>query len=246
MLRSTAMIAMILVLAAAPLLSPIAADAQLTFPFGKLDACTPGAGSPFRPDPFQRPGNETHSAADENAHADVVRLLQLERPWGMVHLQHSFAAPGFYSRPGSQTVPADWDDALTGVFAAYLDHSGTFTRATTNLELDGERREAGASGNPGARALTMEWELGRVVSSRGGSLELAAGAYRQRLLSFTPFANTVLADTLAGHPVSDPGLESSITLPDNNITVTFRHGSQRLDHAIHPSRLSMLELAWSW
>jgi hypothetical protein len=242
------MLAMISVFGAVTLSWPVAAGAQQALPLGKLDAFAAVADSPpFRFDPFQRPGKKPHSAADENAHADTVRLLQLEPPWSTTHLQYAFAAPpGFYSPAEPQTAPLAWGGALTGVFAVYLDHSGTFTRMTTNLELDGEQRQASASGNPGAQALTMEWELGRLASSRYGWLEIAAGVYRQRLLPLAPFANTAIADPFAGHPVFGAGLESSITLPDSNLTLTFRRGNQHLDRGVRLPHMTTFELSWSW
>ena len=248
MLRGTTVLMTISLFAAAAMLSPALAGAQQVSPAGKLDAFMPGAmPQPVKPDPFQRPGYKPHSAADENAHADAVPLLQLDRSWNRTYVQYAFAAPtSFYSPGRNQISPAEWDSALTGVFAAYLDHSGTFTRMTTNLELDGEQREASAVGNPRTQALTAEWELGRLVPSRFGWLDLATGIYRQRLLSYAPFANTAIADTLAGAPVSGAGVESSVTLPDRNLSLTFRYGRQHLDNAQQRQRVVGLGLSWSW
>jgi len=246
--RTTTMIAAMSVLAGAILLSPLAAVAQQVLPFGKLEASTPDANrQPFRPDPFLRPEDKPRFTANADAEADTLRLLQLDQPWSTTHLQYSFAAPaGFYNSAGSRITPADWGSALTGVFAVYLDRSGTFTRMTTNLELDGERRQASASGNPGGQAFTMEWEVGHLASSRFGWLEFAACVYRQRLLSFAPFSNTAIGDPLAGHPVSSAGLEGSIALPDSNLTLTFRHGNQHLDRATHMPPVTSFELSWTW
>ncbi len=248
MLRSTTVLMTISLFAVAALLSPASADAQQVSPAGKLDAFMPGATpQPIKPDPFQRPENKPQSTADENAHADSVPLLQLDRPWSRTYVQYAFAAPtSFYSPGRNQIGPAEWGSALTGVFATYLNHSGTFMRVTTNLELDGERREASAAGNPGAQALTTEWELGRLVPSRLGWLEYAAGLYRQRLLSYASFANTAIADTMAGYPISGAGAESSVTLPDGNLSLTFRYGRQHLDDAQTRQRVVVLDLCWRW
>ena len=246
MLRNGTIFITISLFASTALLLPTCAAAQQILSAHEDRAFGSGA-VPQPPDPFQRPGNGPHSPAEDNGHADSLSLLQWDGRWSTTFVQYSFVAPpSFYGSGRNQTLSPDWDSALTGVFVAYLNHRGTFTRVTTNLEMSGERRDANGSGNPGGQALTMEWELAHLVPSRLGSLEFAAGVYRQRLLSYAPFANTAIADTLAGYPVSAAGAESSVTLPDRNLTLMFRYGSQQLNHATRRQRMSILELSWSW
>lgn len=249
MFRGATIVMTISLFAGAAVLKPVFAGAQQTSPARKLDTSMP-VGSPPQPpasDPFQRPGYKPHSAADDNAHADSVPLLQWDPAWSRTYVQYAFAAPpSFYSFAPRQTGSVEWDSALTGVFAASLNGAGTFTRMTADFETSGERREASAPGNPGDQALTLEWELGRLVPSRLGSVEFAAGIYRQRLLSYAAFANTAIADTLAGSPVTGAGLETSVTLPDRNLSLTFRYGRQRFDHAADTQRAIVLVLSRSW
>ena len=233
----------------AALLSPVFVHAQQASPTGKLDAVmTPAESQSAAPNPFQRPGGSPHSADDSSAHADSVPLLQFDGPGTRAVVQYAFAAsPGFYRFRREQGALTDWDSALTGVFAAYLNRSGTaYARMTTNLEQSGERRDAGTPGDPGAQSLTLEWELARLVPSRLGPLEFAASLYRQRLLSYAAFPNTAVDDTLTGYPVSSAGAETSVTLPDKNLTLTFRYGSQHLEHASDRDHVKLFELSWSW
>lgn len=63
--------------------------------------------------------------------------------------------------------------------------------------------------------------------------------------SSAPFANTAIADTLGGAPVSGAGVESSVTLPDGNLGLTFRYGSRHLDDAQKRQRVVVLDLCWA-
>ena len=247
MLRSTTVLITMSLLAVTALVSSGRASAQQAWSAAKLDAFVPGAmPQPPKTNPFQAPGKNPDSTFEGGAHADAMPLLQLDRAWSTTYVQYSFAAPpDFYNLVRPQTASAQWDSALTGVFAADINHSGAFLRMTTNLELAGERRPATAPGNPGGQVLTMEWELGHLVHSRFGCLEFSSGVYRQSLLSHAAFANTAISETPAGYHITAVGVESSFTLPDSNLTLTFRRGSQHLN-ATDRKRSTMLDLSWSW
>ncbi len=203
--------------------------------------------TPPAANPFQRPGS--HETADRGQPADAA-ILRRDGKWTSALAHYAFdAAPGFYSSSRSQPVGvgADWNSSLTGVFAAYANPEGTtYLRMTTDLELYGQKRNAGEPGFPGGKDITMEWEAAHLIPSRLGSVEFAAGIYRQQLLSYSAFPNTAVADPLPGDTVFGSGVETSFTLPDNNLTLSFRSGRQHLEHGSGKARVSMFELRWTW
>jgi hypothetical protein len=177
-------------------------------------------------------------------------MLRRDGKWTSALAHYAFdAAPGFYSSSRNQAVGvgADWNSSLTGVFAAYANPKGTsYFRMTTDLELYGQKRDAGEPGPPGGKDITMEWEVAHLIPSRLGSVEFAAGIYRQQLLSYSAFPNTAVADPLPGYTVFGSGVETSVTLPDKNLTLTFRSGRQYLEHGLDKAHVSMFELSWTW
>ncbi len=205
--------------------------------------------TPPAANPFQRPGSSAHGAA-ERAQPAEPGILRRDCKWTSVLAHYAFdAAPGFYSSSRNQPLggSADWNSSLTGVFAAYAHTKGTsYLRMTTDLELYGQKRDAGEAGFPGGKDITMEWEVAHVIPSRLGSVEFAAGIYRQALFSYSAFPNTAIADPLPGDTVLGSGLETSFTLPDKNLTLSFRSGRQYLEHGSDKALISTFELSWTW
>jgi hypothetical protein len=240
------------------LLRPRSVDAQQApssaqNPSGGITTSASGASAPsqtFTPptaNPYQRPGSSAHEAADRPADAAILRR---DSKWTSALAHYAFdAAPSFYSPSYNQPVGvgADWNSSLTGVFAANANPKGTtYLRMTTDLELYGQKRDAGEPGPPGGKDITMEWEAAHLIPSRLGSVEFAAGIYRQQLLSYSAFPNTALADSLPGYTVLGSGLETSVTLPDKNLTLSFRSGRQYLKHGWDKARVSIFALSWTW
>lgn len=198
--------------------------------------------------PFQRPGSDSKAADDGEPSDPTMLRIDGRRSSALFHYAFD-AAPGFYSLSRNQLAGfgGDWGNSLTGVAAAYANpKASTYVRMTTDLELYGEKRDAGEAGSPGGRDVTMEWEIAHLAPSRLGSVEFAAGIYRQQLLSYPAFPNTAVTDPLPGYTVLGSGLETSLTLPDKNLTLSFRYGSQHLEHGSDKAHLSTFELSWTW
>ncbi len=130
---------------------------------------------------------------------------------------------------------------------AYLSPSDTTSvRMISDLDIYGQKREAEAVGQPGGQAFTLEWEVAHLVPTRMGFLEVATGTYRQQLLSYAAFPNSPLADALPGYTVFGSGLETSLTLPDKNVTLSVRYGTQHLAQWVEKSHVAMFALSWTW
>jgi hypothetical protein len=200
------------------------------------------------PNPFQRPASSSHKLVDDDVPDDALPLLQLDHNWLTAFAQAGFAAPPeFYSFDHNQTIAADWDNSLTGMLTAYVSSTGTtYVRTTGSLETNGQRRETGATGEPGSQVFTLEWEGAHIVPTRLGPLEVAAGSFRQQLLSYSAFANSPVTDLLPGRVVSANGFETSLTLPDKNLAFSLRFGAQHLGPALGNAHEKSFGLSWTW
>ena len=203
---------------------------------------------PPAPNPFTRPAGNAGKPANDGQGSDSLPLLRLDRNWITAFTQAEFSAPpDFYSFSHNQAIPAGWNSSVTGVLTGYLNRtSTTYLRTTGDLETNGQRREAGATGEPGSQAFTMEWEAAHLVPTRFGPLEVAAGSFRQQLLSYSAFANSPLTDQLPGQIVSASGFETSLTLPDKNLSFALRFGTQHLGPALGNAHEKSFGLSWTW
>jgi hypothetical protein len=221
---------------------------------GSFNTSLPGFGGSYEaprppvPNPFAQPASAGGRPAKDGQASDSLPLLQLDRNWLTASAQTGFTAPpSFYSFSHNQATAADWNSALTGVLTAYLNRaSTTYVRTTGDLETNGQRREAGATGEPGSQAFTMDWEVVHLVPTRLGSLEVAAGSFRQQLLSYAALPNSPLTDTFAGVSVFANGFESSLTLPDKNLSFSLRFGTQHLGPVLGNAPTKSFELSWTW
>src|SRR5271165_4015344 len=133
------------------------------------------AAKPVTPDPFQRPGSSRRKAEDRDSSDSLS--LQLDRKWTTALAQYGFGAPPqFYSFAHNESGASDWDSVASGAVTTYITRSfTTYLRMSSDFETQGQKREAGAIGEPGAQTFTMEWELAHVVPSRLGAMEVATG-----------------------------------------------------------------------
>jgi len=219
---------------------------------GEADSSVPAAAStqsmPFAsPNPFQRPGNSVCKTGDDADSSDSLFFL-MNRTWVTTSAAYAFAAPpSFYAPQHNDFDPAIWNSSMSGVVSASIRRGGTTSvRMSGDLENYGQRRQAGASGDPGTQTLTMEWELSQLLPTRFGLLEVAGGRYQQQLVSNRAFANGPLTDVLMGYSASSVGFETSFTLPDKNIGLTIRYGTERVGFEAGKSHTTMFELSWTW
>jgi len=203
--------------------------------------------TPAPPNPFQRPGNAVHKTADD-ADAPDSLLYLMNRTWVSTSAAYSFAAPpSFYAPQHNDFDPAIWNSSVSGAVSASVRRSGTTSvRMSGDLENYGQRRQSGTSGDPGTQTLTMEWEFSQLLPTRLGALEVAAGRYQQQLVSNRAFANGPLTDVLMGYSASSVGFETSFTLPDKNIGLTVRYGTERVGFEAGKSHATTFEFSWTW
>jgi hypothetical protein len=206
----------------------------------------PTVSQPSSTNTFIRPGGSNRQPAEASSSSDSLGFA-FDRKWASTAAQYTFTAPpAFYNFTRSQPgLAMDWNSALAGAFAVRLSPSGaTAIRMTGGLETFGERRGPAALANPGGQSLTVEWEFAHALSSKFGPLELAAGAYKQRLISYPGFADGPTTDVLLGYSAYSTGLETSLTLPDKNFAFSLRYGKQNL--AWEKSRTVIFEFSWGW
>lgn len=245
-------------LAVAALLCPIPARAQqmtssVQDPSDEINTLASGANAlaqavkPVSPSPFERPSSSTHKAGDDNESPDSL-LFQMDRKFTSTLTEYAFTAPAsFYSLDHSPGSPADWNSSLTSAFTVYLNQdSATAVRITGDLETFGQRRLAGAVGDPGSQLFTMQWEATHVVRSKLGAMEAAAGRYQEQLIPYPAFANGPLTDVLLGYSASSVGFETTVTLPDRNIGFSFRYGTERLGPVVNKAHTALFEFSWTW
>lgn len=196
------------------------------------------------PNPFARPGGEGYQQSDTQA-ADSLSALK-ENKWISTAGVYAFsAAPTFYSPSFNAIGAGDWDGVLSGAITAHLNRSKTTgLTMSSDFESYGERRQTGAGGQPGGQTLTMEWEVSHLLPSKLGLIEVAAGRYQQQIVSFSPYANAPLTDVLLGYTASSVGFETSVTLPDKNLTFSFRSGTEHV--GADKARVAIFELSWNW
>lgn len=246
------------ILAVAALLSPLPARAQqvtssIQDPSGNINTLASGAKAlaqamkPASPSPFEPPSGSKHKKGDENESSDSL-LLQMDRKFTSSLAEYSFTAPPvFYSLEHSQCNSADWNSSLTSALTAYLSQgSTTAVRMTGDLEMFGQRRQAGAVGEPGSQVFTMQWEASHVVPSKLGAMEVAVGRYQQQMISYPAFANGPLTDVLLGYVASSAGFATTVTLPDRNMVFSFRYGSERLESIVNKGHTALFEFSWTW
>jgi hypothetical protein len=240
------------------LLCPPAAKAQQITPSvaDAMNAVNTSAASPrglptlsdsTAPNPFERPGSSGHGQADGRDSADSL-ATQIDRRWASTSAEYAFtAAPSFYSPGRNDCDPRDWDSLISSGITAYLNRSNTTTvRMSSSLDLYGQRREAGATGDPGGQAFTMEWEVSHLLPSKLGPMEVAAGRYQQQLILRQAFPNAPLTDELLGYSMSSAGFETTVTLPDRNLAFSLRYGTQHSGTTVDRSHVAMFELSWTW
>jgi hypothetical protein len=200
---------------------------------------------PVVADPFQRPSVSPRKAEDADASGSL--LIHLDHKWTTALAQYDFAAPPvFYAFEHNASGASDWDSVLSGSVMTYVNRSNTtYLRMSSDFEMQGQKREAGAIGEPGAQTLTLEWELARLLTTRLGVMEVATGRYQQQLTSYAAFANSPLLNPFLGYSGSAAGFETSITLPDKNLTFTFRQGTEHANAGTR-SRAMQFLLSWTW
>jgi hypothetical protein len=201
---------------------------------------------PLNVNPFQRPTSTSRKAASD-ADSDSLSL-QLDRKWTTALAQYAFAAPPeLYSCARNQGSPSDWDSVVSGALNTYIGRSyTTYLRMSSDFEMQGQKREAGANGEPGTQTFTMEWELAHLVPSMLGQMEVAAGRYQQQLVSYAAFANSPLLSPFLGYSGSASGFETSVTLPDKDLTFSLRFGAEHLNATSYRSHATQFEFSWGW
>ncbi|HKD85492.1 MAG TPA: hypothetical protein VKB58_12145 [Terriglobales bacterium] len=202
------------------------------------------ATNPVAPNPFERPWGNNQQGSDAQS-GDALSSV-VDRKWMTAAGAYAFAAaPAFYSSGPVGAEARGWDSDLSGAVAAHLNHSRTTDlRISSDLESYGQRRQTGSGGDPGGQTLTLDWQVAHLLPSRFGAMEVAAGGYEQRLISFPAYANGPLTDVLLGYTASSVGFKASVTLPDKNITFSFRSGTEHV--GIDRARVAIFELSWSW
>ena len=198
-----------------------------------------------RPQPanaFTRP----ESSSDSTASDPDSLGIQLEGPRIVTAASFAFAAPPeFYSPRRDQGLAGPWDSALTGSVARFVaPGETTYVRLTGSFELFGQRRQAGEAANSGGHTMTLEWELAHVVDSKFGAVEFSAGGYQQKTVLFPSAPNGPISDVLLGYSGFTSGVETSIRLPDRNLSLTFRFGNETLGTT--KGQIRALELSWTW
>ena len=246
-----------IVLATMALLRPLPAPGQeLSSPFADRvaasSALAPSATDLSQPstpavNAFERPGNAVPKASGDADSPDTL-LVQLDRKRISTAAAYAFTAPpSFYASRHSQFDPADWNSSMSGAISTALNQDGTTTlRMSSDLELDGQQRDATASGAPPVQQLTLEWELSRLLPTKLGALVVAAGRYQQHLISYPAYANGPLTDVLLGYSASSVGFETTFTLPDRNMSLSIRYGTERLISTPDRSHTTSFQFSWTW
>ncbi len=235
---------------------PAAGAQQMTAPVESAinPLTTPAPGTalsqalrPPAPNPFQRPGSSAHQAPGDPDSPDSL-ALHLDHNWASASAHYAFTAPpAFYVPARDAFETRDWSSSTITDIRAYLGRSNTMTaRMTGDLEIYGQRREAGAPADPGGESFTMQWELAKLLFTRLGPLEIAAGRFQQQLVSNPAFANSPITDVWAGYSASFGGFETTLTLPDKNLAFSLRFGSQYLGPALGKAHTAVFELSWTW
>ena len=202
---------------------------------------------PATQNPFQQPWSIHRKATSDSLCSDCL-LLQADRKWVTALAQYDFAAPPeFYSFGHNQLGASDWDSVVSGSISAYINRSYTsYVRMNSDLDISGQTRQPGEYGVPGAQIFTMEWEVGHLLPGRLGPLEVAAGRYQQQLVSYSAYANSPLTTPFLGYSGSAAGFETSVTLPDKNISFSFRYGTEHLEAAPEKAHAMQFEFSWTW
>jgi hypothetical protein len=250
--------ALIILFGLVALLCPLSVHSQQVSAFAgnagaDFDTVAPHAGvltqgaKPAAPNPFQQPWTITRKTAHDSLCSDCL-LFQADRRWMTALAQYAFIAPPeFYSFASNQFDTSDWDSVVSGTISAYINRSYTsYIRMSSDLDTSGQRRQAGALGEPGAQTFTMEWEVAHLLPSKLGPLEVAAGRYQQQLVSYSAFANGPLTTPFLGYSGSAAGFETSFTLPDRNISFSFRYGSEHLNATPGKAHATQFEFSWTW
>jgi hypothetical protein len=206
-----------------------------------MEAAKPGA-----PNPFQQPWSVHRKAGSDNASDGLS--LQADHAWTMALAQYDFTAPPeFYSFAHTGAGASDWDSALTVATTAYLSHSyTTYVRATGSMEIEGQRRDPGAAGEPGTQTFATQLEAAHLLGTWFGPMEVASGIYQQRLVAQAAYANSPVSTTFLGYSGSATGFETSLTLPDKNFGFTFRQGTEHANGVAGRVRSTQFGLSWTW
>jgi len=201
---------------------------------------------PNAPSPFARPGGSSQKSSGDTDSGDSL-VLEKDSKWTITTAQYVFSAdPDFYSA-AHQSSASDWDSLITGALNAYVNRSNTsYVRMTGELETYGQKGPTGAALQPGGHSFTMEWEAAHVLPSKLGFLEVAAGRYWQQAVAYPAFANGPISDTLLGYSGVSTGFQTSVTIPDKNLTFSFRHGTQYLGNAAGKAHEEIFQLSWTW
>lgn len=194
---------------------------------------------------LERPGKTVTTAI---ADADGSLLLQLDRKRTSVLSQYAFTAPSDFFSPSRNTVErGDWSSDISGTVTAFLNSSytGAF-RLSSDLLTYGEKRQPGATGDPGGQTFTAEGEFVRVVTSRLGPLEIGGGSYWQKLVSNRAFSNGPITQALQQYSGSESGFETTLTLPDRNLVFLLRYGKEDVGIPHIRSHATTFQLSWTW
>ena len=203
------------------------------------------SGTIASPGPFERPQKPAGMITTDT---DGSLLLAVDGNHTSLLGQYAFTAPSdFYSPNRTAFNRGDWSSDLSGSFTGFLNSTATnAVRLTGELLTYGEKRQFAAPGAPGGQAFTLEGEFLRVTDSRLGPLEIAEGGYWQKLASYGAAANSPVTEILKGYSGSESGFQTKITVPDRNLVLMFRYGSEHVGAAYPRSRVATFQLSWTW
>lgn len=212
--------------------APLEASPTATFYIPAIGE-TPGTGS----DP---------SASTAWLNQPFTRDWQLSRISTSVAYAYSPAVANYVRRQDG----AGWNQSFEGATLICLTNS-----KTTAIQMSGHLEVLGPIEGPHALAqaagqeLTLEWGVSRLFSFGGQSEHssvIELNAYDQRLAAQAGVLTGPTQTQFPRYTFSSTGVEATFTVPQRNMSVSFRYGKDGFSQGGPKMAAVAVELSWAW
>jgi hypothetical protein len=206
----------------------------------------PGDSAFLQPD-----GGGSDANRDVGAASDEPFTIQLGHKRLNSSMSFLYSAPGndYLGRPGNQITGA-WQSSLIGGIAFDLGkRNATAFQLNSDVEIYGPVQQLSDRQQPSGQDLTFDFGLVQLFPLNKAfmrSFTLEVGGYQQWLVSQPLFASGPVAVREPGYTVSSTGLQVEITLPEHNMTLSLRYGTERLARAWQKPNAVELQFSWTW
>ncbi len=168
---------------------------------------------------------------------------------GSIDLLYSPPSREYLSRPVNPMMNG-WQNSMVGELSIDLNHGGSMSiQLNTDVEVYGTEQQPYDRQQASAQDLMFDWGLAKQFSLNKPStysMDLEIGGFQEWTITQSLLAGGALVVREPGYTIFSTGLQTALTLPEKNMTLTFRYGIEHLMQPPQRHRSLAIELSRSW